>query len=979
MYDDRHNLTGRRLRLPSTRTAFYLSPLLLAVALMLAAIFAVPSPADAQDGAASASETTIWSSTLTVDEDGVYLGCNNNVATQDNCSVALTDDDFVHNGVTYQVKGLYYASDTNRTFLSTEPASRSRLVGLELHLGTTQVTLGASIPGLHRWENVNPQWSDGQQVAVKLVDPTPTPTPVYQSTFTPVAVFGDAVGCWQHHNSPGNGVVNENAKGLCEKVHPGNNFFEWKGQKYYFYSLTLSSEGLYWVVSSDSSPLGGDGEWPAELQGTITVNGVKIPLTFSAATSSHPGHAGITAADYKAAGGKSWDTKTPVTIVINQPPPPTPTPTPTPTPAPTPTPTPFPSFKVFPVQFESNRYLINENAGNGIIIRWRCHPKLSDEECASADVQIYIASSEEDWAAGDAKHGTLQRAAYEYDYEFRSNWQGAPPREWASAKVNVRSDNLDTSSVAGVEPTERFYVVAQYKPDCYTADCKKYAAVDIIDSASTFMNFYNRDLAVMEEDRSVRLRVMCTTAICDERDHSFTIETSNKVRKEAAKAPLVGDTPHATVGTDYEKTTFTKTFPKGAEHVDITLAIMDDDKSEPDELMFVKLTVNGVENQEPRYAFVTIKDGDTAAVIGFNPTQYTRTEGINPHVDLTVERKGGPVSMPVQFTVTASDESTAQYQEHLAENGTTPVHSLASQDADYKSGKYKGRLGPGEQSTTVRIPLIDDNIAEAIDKFVPRLSVDSPGSEVDDSTQWALISIGDNDNVSMQASPAYCQLVEQGKKKSDQCKVALTMSLPIYDSINFSVVSSDTSAVTVNKSELTFTKDNWNKPQKVTIKAIDDHDYESEFVKVTVKATHTSGIQYETILEVPVLVLDNDLKFLKPAEYTLVPSITAHGTNIAFRVLLGEAPTEHLDFTLWFTLDGVAEDGWTSGAISPGQKEIISVRAAAPTPESVSEYDLLEYNVIIAGKEKAGSGITGYTPVGSFKVYQVVLPPTGGL
>ena len=142
-------------------------------------------------------------------------------------------------------------------------------------------------------------------------------TPVWQSTFTPVLVSGSTYGCWQHSG---------NANGHCENVHPGNNFFEWKGQKYYFYNLTLNmSDGLSWMISTNSNGIGTT-DWPAELHGNVSVDGVKIPLS---------NYAYIAASDYTKAGGTTWDAETPVTVIIHRPAPaPTPTPEPTNTPAP---------------------------------------------------------------------------------------------------------------------------------------------------------------------------------------------------------------------------------------------------------------------------------------------------------------------------------------------------------------------------------------------------------------------------------------------------------------------------------------------------------------------------------------------------------------------------------------------------------------------------------------------------------------------
>ena len=42
------------------------------------------------------AQTTIWSATLTVDQDGVLFGCDTFIAGHDSCTVGLTDEDFVY-------------------------------------------------------------------------------------------------------------------------------------------------------------------------------------------------------------------------------------------------------------------------------------------------------------------------------------------------------------------------------------------------------------------------------------------------------------------------------------------------------------------------------------------------------------------------------------------------------------------------------------------------------------------------------------------------------------------------------------------------------------------------------------------------------------------------------------------------------------------------------------------------------------------
>ena len=156
---------SRRAGSPWRRLALLsaLAPLLVALGLFAA------GPAQAQ--------TPIWSATLTVGEDGIYFGCEI-AATQVPCSSALTDDDFEYNGVTYRIERLSHISSTNRFLMNIETTPRAKLAGLVLHLGNTRLTLGDfGVTGSYTWNGVNPQWTDGQQVAVSLVDPTVEPPP----------------------------------------------------------------------------------------------------------------------------------------------------------------------------------------------------------------------------------------------------------------------------------------------------------------------------------------------------------------------------------------------------------------------------------------------------------------------------------------------------------------------------------------------------------------------------------------------------------------------------------------------------------------------------------------------------------------------------------------------------------------------------------------------------------------------------------
>ena len=130
---------------------------------------------------------TVWSSTLTVDDDGEVRGCDNSEPQTANCSTALTDDNFVYNGVTYRVTDLHWSPGSGTLWWSLDRAG-STLAGLELQLGSTKFDVGASwsFGGIsHRWNSVRTNWRKGQRVAVRLAAPPTVAPPTVSASGDP--------------------------------------------------------------------------------------------------------------------------------------------------------------------------------------------------------------------------------------------------------------------------------------------------------------------------------------------------------------------------------------------------------------------------------------------------------------------------------------------------------------------------------------------------------------------------------------------------------------------------------------------------------------------------------------------------------------------------------------------------------------------------------------------------------------------------
>ena len=142
---------------------------LLALALLAFVSLLPPAPAEAQ---------SIWSATLTVDENAVgsrtFRGCGD---FNDSCATGLSDDDFVYSGTTFDVEYLVRetraAPALNRLSLTLDKAIPSAIrTNGKLTVGTT--VLSFSSASFHdsnkeaRWNNPGFTWTDNQSVSISL-------------------------------------------------------------------------------------------------------------------------------------------------------------------------------------------------------------------------------------------------------------------------------------------------------------------------------------------------------------------------------------------------------------------------------------------------------------------------------------------------------------------------------------------------------------------------------------------------------------------------------------------------------------------------------------------------------------------------------------------------------------------------------------------------------------------------------------------
>ncbi|MYE39851.1 MAG: fibronectin type III domain-containing protein, partial [Chloroflexi bacterium] len=141
---------------------------------------------------------------MTVSQDGVFHGCENDEPGRGACSdtSVLTDDDFEYGGVTYTVVYLYWSSGDDLLLLALDGRTgqqvKTALAGLTLVLDGTEFAFGdaATFAASLEWSfDPDTDWTDGQTVSVSLTGP-PTPPPAKPAGFTATPGNGEVALGW---------------------------------------------------------------------------------------------------------------------------------------------------------------------------------------------------------------------------------------------------------------------------------------------------------------------------------------------------------------------------------------------------------------------------------------------------------------------------------------------------------------------------------------------------------------------------------------------------------------------------------------------------------------------------------------------------------------------------------------------------------------------------------------------------------------
>ncbi len=265
-----------------------------------------------------------------------------------------------------------------------------------------------------------------------------------------------------------------------------------------------------------------------------------------------------------------------------------------------------------------------------------------------------------------------------------------------------------------------------------------------------------------------------------------------------------------------------------------------------------------------------------------------------------------PVLLAVDIGVPEGQSGTQQlkYELKLSQPATSPVTvdfatrpHVATPEVDYVSKRGTITFNPGETSKFVTIDIKGDTFVEANEFVILDLS-NIRGATLARNEVWGTIQNDDSNSVRIDVSPTTGLTTTEAKGT-----VSFNVVLSVKPTANvvIDVVSTDTTEGRPDKSKLTFTPSNWNRPQTVKVTGVDDRDDDGDIAyAISLAPAISNDSRYSGVnpTDPQLINVDNDEPPPPPGKIVVTPTsgltTTENGGTAAFTVVLDSRPTSNV-------------------------------------------------------------------------------------
>ncbi len=257
------------------------------------------------------------------------------------------------------------------------------------------------------------------------------------------------------------------------------------------------------------------------------------------------------------------------------------------------------------------------------------------------------------------------------------------------------------------------------------------------------------------------------------------------------------------------------------------------------------------------------------------------------------------------ITAKASISNTTRFAESKTIAVTVGDSGTATKGTDYGAvADFNITIGKGASSgsATFEITPTSDQVDEGSGE-----TVGVAGELTGFTIPPVMLTITDNDSKAVVLSKTTASVGEDADTDTWTVKLG---SQPTAD-VTVTLASNATGSATVSPASLTFTKDNWNSPQTVTVTGVND-DYDNTNDKRTATVSHTAANGGYTGVKssVTVTVNDDDTRGLELPSQPL--SVGEAGGTATYKVKLTSKPTAEVTVT-------VKSDKKTAALVSTGE------------------------------------------------------------
>ena len=214
-------------------------------------------------------------------------------------------------------------------------------------------------------------------------------------------------------------------------------------------------------------------------------------------------------------------------------------------------------------------------------------------------------------------------------------------------------------------------------------------------------------------------------------------------------------------------------------------------------------------------------------------------------------------------------------------------------DADFSISPTSVTFNSGETSKTFTFSAIDDDLDDDGESVTIAIGSPLPEIIVTGVTHETTVPITDNDEAGVTVSETALEVPE-----GQQATYTVVLDTQPIGDVTVTIEGVAGTDLSLEKTTLTFTAQDWNTTQTVTVTAVQDHDAVDDTATLTHAVASTADTDYDGLsADVNVTVVDDDT-----AGVTVTPRVhhITEGENAPFSIVLDTQPTEDVKVKIIF-------------------------------------------------------------------------------